>query len=374
MNRLFVDFHVIQTVPPSCINRDDTGSPKTAVYGGVKRARVSSQCWKHAMRDLFRKYYEPSSLGVRTIKGIPLLAGAVREQDPSQSEEQALQLAQTVMESLNLKPVAKKKKKSDADEESSPADSYDLQALFFIGHQQLQNLASLALSADFTDKKTVSALKQTLNECHAVDVALFGRMVAADPSLNCDASSQVAHAISTHAVRSEFDFFTGMDDLQAEDTAGATMLGTIEFNSATLYRYATVAVHELHHQLAGDPDATATAIAEFARAFTLSMPTGKQNTFANHTPPSALLVSLREDCPVNLVGAFEQAVTTRDGNGYLKNSVEKLALQAKQLYQSFVNEPVQVYVVGSGLEEFAPPISMSTLLETVREDVARRCQ
>ena len=52
-NRLFVDIHAIQSLPPSNVNRDDTGSPKTAIYGGVRRSRVSSQSWKRAIRQYF---------------------------------------------------------------------------------------------------------------------------------------------------------------------------------------------------------------------------------------------------------------------------------------------------------------------------------
>ena len=65
-NRLFVDINIIQTVPPSCINRDDTGSPKTAIYGGVRRARVSSQSWKKAVRDEFKLRFDGDDLATRT--------------------------------------------------------------------------------------------------------------------------------------------------------------------------------------------------------------------------------------------------------------------------------------------------------------------
>jgi CRISPR system Cascade subunit CasC len=68
VNRIFLDVHALQTVPPSNLNRDDTGAPKTALYGGVPRARVSSQAWKRATRTYFADEHllEPSELGVRT--------------------------------------------------------------------------------------------------------------------------------------------------------------------------------------------------------------------------------------------------------------------------------------------------------------------
>lgn len=354
MNKLFIDFHVLQTVPPSCINRDDTGSPKTAVYGGVKRARVSSQSWKHAMRAMFKEHFDESSLGVRTTKVLQMLSSAIVNTDASKSNEEADELAMNILKALDQK-VEK---------------NGDLQALFFMGTQQAKNLANLALQNNL-DKKS---LKKALCDNTAVDVALFGRMVASDPTLNCDASCQVAHALSTHAVNNEFDYFTAVDDLKADDTAGAAMIGTVEFNSSTLYRYATIAVHELNMQLGGDATATAKAVVEFARAFALSMPTGKQNTFANYTPPYALLVSLRQDTPVNMVNAFEKPVRKDESSSFADASAACLVAHANNVYQSFVLPPYKTHVVGNGLDSLGTPKSLTEMMEALREDVASLCR
>ena len=146
-----------------------------------------------------------------------------------------------------------------------------------------------------------------------MDMVLFGRMVADDPSLNYDAAAQVAHSISTHAVQNEYDYFTAVDDCQAEDNAGAGHLGTVGVQLLTLYRYATVNVMELAGQLGAAQ--AADTVRAFGEAFLFSMPTGKQNTFANRTLPDAVYVTLREDQPVNLCGAFEQPVP-RSAQGY----------------------------------------------------------
>ena len=174
-----------------------------------------------------------------------------------------------------------------------------------------------------------------------MDIALFGRMVADDPSLNEDASAQVAHAISTHAVQTEFDFFTAIDDLKPEDNAGAGMLGTIEFNSSTMYRYANVAVHELYRQL-GNKEQTLNALKLFIESFANSMPSGKSNTFANQTLPQAILVVVRSDRPVNLVSAFEEPV--KSSEGYVQQSIEKLFLELKNV-EKFVRAPVFAFYV-----------------------------
>lgn len=160
-------------------------------------------------------------------------------------------------------------------------------ALFFISAKQAEQLAALILNGD-KDKK---AYKDALKNAPSVDIALFGRMVADDSTLNIDAASQVAHSISTHAVQNEYDYFTAVDDCKISDDAGAGHLGTMEFNSSTLYRYATVNVTDLQKNVG---DETALAVRGFAEAMIRSMPTGKQNSYANKTlPDPALQISAR---------------------------------------------------------------------------------
>ncbi len=328
-NRLYVDVHVLQTVPPSCLNRDDTGSPKTAIYGGVQRARVSSQSWKRAIREMFKEEFDESQLGIRTKKIVDLVARGIVEQNPSISWEDALKKAE---DAINTAGVTTK--------------DGEAKALFFMGSQQAKNIAKLILSNETFSKKEVQAV---LKKGNSIDTALFGRMVADDPSLNTDASAQVAHAISTHSVDIEYDYFTAVDDCAPEDNAGAGMIGTVEFDSATLYRYATVAAHELYKQLAQDKGATSEAIKEFVHAFVTSMPAGKQNTFANRTPADAVLICLRTDQPINLVGAFESPVKEQSG-GFVAPSIVRLNEYAAEVYSTFVAIPQKSWIIGKGLD------------------------
>ena len=194
--RLYVDFHILQTVPPSCINRDDTGSPKTAVYGGVTRARVSSQAWKHAMRAAFADDAR-LDVGKRTKKVAELVKEQILALAP---EADADKLAKKALENAGIK-----------------SDDKGTKALFFMSTAQAKALAELAVAGS-TDKKEY---QKALKAAPSMDMALFGRMVADDPSLNYDAAAQVAHSISTHAVQNEYDYFTAVDDCQAEDNAGA---------------------------------------------------------------------------------------------------------------------------------------------------------
>ena len=341
--RLYVDFHILQTVPPSCINRDDTGSPKTAVYGGVLRARVSSQAWKHAMRAAFAENAR-LDVGKRTKKAAELVKEQILVLDPEQKK--ADKMAKEALKYVGIKSDDKK----------------GTDALIFISSAQAKALAELVVGGCTKDEE----YEEALIENPSADMVLFGRMVAQKASLKYDAAAQVAHSISTHAVQNEYDYFTAVDDCQVEDNAGAGHLGTVEYNSSTLYRYATVNVMELAGRL-GAAQAAETVRA-FGEAFLFSMPTGKQNTFANRTLPDAIYVTLREDQPVNLCGAFERAVP-RSAQGYAAPSKAALAQYAQQMYSSFAEAPAQSFTVGSGLEELAPAQTAKAMLDALEKAV-----
>ena len=364
----YVDIHVIQSLPPSCVNRDDSGSPKSAVYGGVRRLRVSSQSWKRAARLYFNNLLDASDVGVRTKRVAELLAARITEDAPDLAEN-APNLVGEVFKAAKIKLSAPRKK-------DGPLESG---YLLFLSTSQIARLAELAIAAarggEALDAK---AVKKIFKEAHAVDIALFGRMVADNTDLNIDAACQVAHAISTHAAENEYDFFTAVDDEKSrseEEDAGAGMMGTVEFSSATMYRYATVNIDMLRHNL-GDGQAGLRALEVFIRGFCLSMPTGKQNTFANRTVPEAVVVTVREDQPVSLVGAFEEAVPADAARGYVARSVEALARHAATIEDNYGLEPLRSFVVAltdsNAVASLGERVSFKDLPERVREVVAPR--
>lgn len=334
----YVDIHIIQSLPPSCVNRDDSGSPKSAVYGGVRRLRVSSQSWKRATRLYFNDLLDAKDVGVRTKRVVEVLAERITEDAPELADA-AAELAEKVFAAARIK-LAPPRGKKDAPQESG--------YLLFLSTSQIERLAGLAI-ASARDGETLDAktVKKIFKEAHAVDIALFGRMVADDTDLNVDAACQVAHAISTHAAENEYDFFTAVDDDKSrseEEDAGAGMMGTVEFSSATMYRYATVNLDMLVENL-GDGDAALRALEVFIKGFCLSMPTGKQNTFANRTLPEAVVVSVRDDQPVSLVGAFEKPIRTNEADGYLARSVGALAEHARAIEDNYGLKPLAGFVV-----------------------------
>ncbi|GAB1646742.1 type I-E CRISPR-associated protein Cas7/Cse4/CasC [Krasilnikovia sp. MM14-A1259] len=367
MTRSIIDVHALQTVPPSNLNRDETGSPKTAVYGGVRRARVSSQAWKRAVRLAFEQHLDDDQLGERTKRVGEAIAARIDALDPDLTDQSAA-LAHGVLKAAGL---IKKEPKKGAAAES--------EYLLFLSHRQQQRLAELAVDAaragTTPDAKTA---KDAANREHSVDIAMFGRMVADVSDINVDAAVQVAHAISVHPVDNEFDYFTAVDDRKHDvQETGAGMIGSIEFNSSTLYRYATIDVDRLHDTL-GDPAATRRAVEAFLRAFALSMPTGKQNTFANGTRPDAVLVQLRDTRAINLVGAFEEPVgRADDGSGRVGAATKALADYTTQVHEAYGEQPVAAWVthVGprtSALAALGAPLPLPALAEAVGDTIAER--
>ena len=347
-NRLFLDVHAIQTLPPSNINRDDTGSPKTAQYGGIRRARVSSQSWKRAIREYFYENSAQENVGIRSLNVVEYVADKIMKLDSSIGREESLKMADKIFNDAKVK-----------------TKDYKAKALFFLGESQANKLAEAAVGG-VSNKDTI---QEIFKSNPAIDIALFGRMVADDPYLNEDASCQVAHSISTHGIQTEFDFFTAVDDLAPEDNAGAGMLGTVEFNSSTMYRYANVAVHELLRQL-NSKEATINTLKTFVEAFANSLPTGKVNTFANQTLPQFIMVNLRVDRPVSLVSAFEEPV--KSSEGFVDKSIEKLVQETERV-EKFVEKPICTIVLNTRdmdlNKEFINSDNMRNLLNRLGEEL-----
>ena len=380
--KLFLDIHVIQTLPPSNINRDDTGSPKTAVYGGVRRARVSSQAWKKAMRDYFKDKADDGYLGVRSKKIVEYVAKKILEID----------------ETLSFEEAEKKSLEAFTSAGFTITEENKLPTLFFLGDRQAGDFARAALD----NIKDASTLHKIIKDNVSIDIALFGRMIADKDlnrviskenekskkiidngenevsriSLNEDASSQIAHAISTHGVQTEFDYFTALDDLSKDAKPGAAMIDTIEYNSSTLYRYGNVALHEFYHQMKENKEETKKAIILFVEAFLKSLPSGKINSFANQAIPSSVVVSLRKDRPVSLVSAFETPIKTKlSQEGYVNESIEAMFKEYQKI-QRFVDKPeISFYLnlsEGHVLEGAKEEINLSDLLNDLGKELNNR--
>ena len=327
---LFLEFHLIQNFAPSNLNRDDTGAPKDAIFGGQRRARVSSQCFKRAVRLAASEHelLPQAHRGIRTKK----LKALLLERLAGRDTEEAGAKIEVALAAAGLKLK----------------DDEKTEYLLFLGEGEVSAFATLIeqhwdelpVGGDKKSKKDAKAslpaeivkkAKALLDGGKAVDVALFGRMLADLPAANQHAACQVAHAISTHKVAREFDYFTAVDDKGDADETGAGMIGQVEFNSATLYRYAVLDLRKLLANLQGDFELALSAVEAFTRALVLAIPSGKQNSFAAHNPPEFACLCLRHTTPLSLANAFENPVTPRADQALTEQSVERMAAYESKL-------------------------------------------
>lgn len=315
--RTYLEIHTIHDVPPSNLNRDDSGSPKSAVYGGVERSRISSQALKRAARMSFEEHLNPVDRSVRTREMKRYFLSDLKAR--SVEGELAETAADAAVSALGIKNDAKKDR---------------LSYLLYLGESQRQamsdQIAQALTESGETEVKALEKvfkelkLSEQLHDGHPLGVALFGRMVADHHDLTVDASTQVAHALSTHAVSKDFDYFTAVDDGSNADEAGAGMIGTVEFSSSTMYRFGVVGMHQLEENL-GERESAITGAVSFAKHFATALPSGKQNSFAALTRPALVLFVVRSDQPMSLVGAFEKPVDVRSQDGITAASCAALA-------------------------------------------------
>lgn len=379
--KTIVEIHALQNFAPSNLNRDDTGAPKDALFGGTRRARVSSQCSKRSVRQYFAGLVEQNALGredvaVRTKRVLDALSQLlVKMGRPEGDAVEKVRLALAAME-LSIKDDGKS------------------EYLLFLGQREISEIANIInekwdsitatdsapaegkkpgkakkQAAQSADPDLKKALDKVFNGGRALDVALFGRMLADMPEKNQHAACQVAHALSTHAVEREFDFYTAVDDLKPEDTAGADMMGTVEFNSACFYRYAVVDWEKLVSNLQGDAELPTKGLRAFLEGFVVAEPTGKQNTFAAHNAPEFVLVTVRRNAaPRNLANAFESAIRVRKDESLTRKSAEALVHKATALQVAYGGDE-KTFVLdltGAKLDKFGTPVSsLQALLDGV---------
>jgi CRISPR system Cascade subunit CasC len=315
---MFIEVHAIQNFAPSNLNRDDTNNPKDCEFGGVRRARISSQCIKRAIRmaPIFAE-----TTGIEPAKRTKYLIDLLRTRLVAAGKAEG-----EVLEVLTTFVPAFASKLDGSSNENKTA------VLVYLSEPEIEDVVHVLLEnwTDLGDEKAMGSLVRALVRAHqgqtsAPDIAMFGRMLAEKPALNIDAACQVAHAISTHRVTMEMDFFTAVDDLNPDDTAGAGMLGFVGFDSPCYYRYARIDWRKLVENLNGEVELARRSVEGFLRALIEAVPTGKQTSFAAYNPPDLLLAVVREDgMGWSLANAFERPVRPEREGGLVGPSAAAL--------------------------------------------------
>lgn len=325
---MFIELHILQNFAPSNLNRDDTGNPKDTEFGGVRRARVSSQAIKRAIR--LHPVFEKTTEVKPAIRTRWLTRSLVEKLTKGgKSEDVVWKVAEALANAFEL--GTEKDKKTN-----QPRTS----VLVFFSEQEIQTLADQLIVSwkdvsSIDEKNVPAAFKKIADDfvkayktrrASVPDIAMFGRMLAEKPELKMDAACQVSHAISTHRVNMELDYFTAVDDLLKEDEAGAGHVNVTAFNSACFYRYARIDWDLLVKNLGDDKELARKTVEGFLRAAALAIPSGKQNSFAAQNPPDFMLGVVRKDGQSwSLANAFETPVKPNSEGGLMSASIKKLS-------------------------------------------------
>lgn len=340
----FVQLHLLTSYPPSNLNRDDLGRPKTAMMGGTTRLRISSQSLKRAWRtsDIFQQALE-GHLGTRTKEmGRRVYAALVEK---GVSSKKAMEWAKAIAARFGkLKTLSKKEKEAvknleEPERRAKLMTELDIEQLAHFSPEEMDAIDTLVdalVASGTTPTKEQLAL---LRERHtAADIALFGRMLASSPKFNTEASAQVAHAISVHKVAVEDDFFTAVDDLNSgEDDMGAAHMGETEFGAGLFYQYICVDRDMLEQNLSGDSALAKQALEALIRAAATVAPGGKQNSFASRARASYILCERGEQQPRSLSVAFLRSIA---GDHLLHSAIEALE-QTRERMDQVYGDPVE---------------------------------
>lgn len=336
MKARYIDIHLLQTVPYANLNRDDLGSPKSVRFGYADRTRVSSQCWKRAVRE------ELETSSGDAAKRTRQLPQAVQGRLTKQGWERELATFAAAQVMATLATIAVKADGFRVDKETGEA-----QVLFYLPERAFDELADICVQQ--RDRLTglqsgavklkkgeaplpADAVREAMARRNDV-INLFGRMLAELPGTNVDGAVQVAHAFTTHSTDPQVDFFTAVDDLKRDaDQAGSGHMNSAEFSTGTFYRYASVNLQDLTDNL-GDAATAVELTSAFLSAFITAMPQAKKNSTAPFTVPDLAYIAVRADRPVSLAGAFENPVRATLDSGYADPSRRQLADYAGRIYR-----------------------------------------
>lgn len=341
----FIQLHILASYPPSNLNRDDLGRPKTAVMGGTQRLRVSSQSLKRAWREseLFKESLS-KNMGIRTkemgvkikdalMSGVSLenlLSGQTMPQAHTMISEKEAKLWAWKIAAVFVDKPAKKDSKIEetgtedneingkkTQKKSSNIDKETLKGeqLVFYSNNEISAIQDLikVISNEKRDPNKDELSKLLREDLTSVDIAMFGRMLANAPKSNIEAAVQVSHAITVHKVAVEDDYFTAVDDLnKGEDNAGAGHVGEAEFASGLFYNYVCINRTLLEENLGGDKELVNKALKALVEAAAKVAPTGKQNSFASRAYASYILAEKGTQQPRSLSVAFLKALNGKD--------------------------------------------------------------
>ena len=347
---MLVELHLLTPHAPANLNRDDFGRPKTALFGGTERGRISSQALKRALRTSdFVAERLADRISTRSLHIPQMLFDEMKGGYEGDDVERLERLCGAVTHALG-------EPDKDYGKANDQADPLKTKQIVFLTPDEIARIRALvaAKMADGTrlTGKAVKEFGDTIarstgldkRPTDAVDMALFGRMTTDDAAsfAAVDAAMQVAHPIATHTTVTETDYFTAVDDWKARggsggdtDTRGSGHIGEVDFNSAVYYKYFSCDVEQLVKNMGGNREVALDGLAVILEAACCVSPSGKQNSFASHSPAEAALLVVRAaKTPCSLAAAFEAPVPATE-NGYAAESTRRMLRRYARLVEAY---------------------------------------
>jgi CRISPR system Cascade subunit CasC len=332
---MLIQIHMLQNYVPSNLNRDDSGSPKSAVFGGYSRGRISSQCLKRSIRrsDVFEAAFRDEGLLADRTNRLPrLIDGQLEAMDVPEADRQAI--------IKRLPEIGRREGGAAASDEEEDSE-LKTKILVYLSPVEAKIVAEKlwALYQEVGQKKFADLPIKEIEAAmghdtpRSVDIAMFGRMTTSAAFDNVEAAVQVAHAISTNSLVREFDYFTAVDDISGE--TGAGMIGDLEMNSSTYYKYFNACWDDLVKNLDDTPVAlqVVTALIEAAA---LAQPSGKQNSTAAQNLPDLVLAEIsQKNIPISYANAFLQPVNANRNGSLMQNSITALNSYAQRIQKAY---------------------------------------
>lgn len=331
----FIQLHLLVSYPPSNLNRDDLGRPKTAFVGGKQRLRISSQSLKRAWRtsDLFASHVN-DHIGIRTRELGAYIQRSLENgyslSDLIQGKETPVRTPVTSADAVKyasrfmqvIKGGKQKKEESGTDKKADSTDLIKIDQLTHFAPDEITKIDAVLESVASGKKVADDDYMFFSSSQSAVDIAMFGRMLASIPQYNMEAAVQVAHAFTVNQVAIEDDYFTAVDDLnRGEEDMGAGHLGEVEFGSGVFYLYLCINRSLLLENLNNDQDLVSSSLRGLVETCAKVGPSGKQSTFASRAYASYILAEKGSQQPRSLSDAFLKPVS---GDDMLAESILRL--------------------------------------------------
>ena len=337
---MLLEIHMLKNYPSTNLNRDDTGTPKSCLFGGIQRSRISSQCLKRSWRTSPLMQHElKNHLGIRTRKLPELICQKLK----GVIEDSYLPLIQKKLSGIGNKNS--KETNSGITNQIILYSPADIERVAQAVQEEIQECGSPKKFEKMKAKEIEDLLeKNALDRPISLDIALFGRMVTSNAFADVEAAMQVAHAFSVNKVAMETDFFTAMDDCLGDSELGSGMMGDVDYNSSCYYLYASLDVDKLRENLKyaeKNDELIQAAIPVLLQAMVYTNPGGKQNSFAGHILPSAICIECKDyPVPVSYANAFVKPVYPTHDEDLISRSIAALANHIRKISEVY-NVPVE---------------------------------